>query len=467
MLRLTFLGANRQVTGSCYALDAAGLRVLVDCGLYQEREYQGRNWEPTPVDVPALAAVLLTHAHLDHCGLLPKLAREGFAGPVHATPPTIELARLVLEDAARIQAEDVAYKKKRHQREGRVGPHPYVPLYTEEDVAAIAARMRPLGYEAPLALGADVRACFHDAGHILGSAMVEVSAPARGGTRSVLFSGDLGQPAVPIVRDPARVRRADYVVIESTYGNRDHQHRSEIDDQLADAVRTAVGRGGSVLIPTFAIERAQELMLHLAELLDAGRIPRVPVYLDSPMAVDATEIFARHRDYMDAPTRAAFAGGRFTRARGWLSLVRTREDSKEIDAARGSAIVLAGSGMCTGGRIKHHLAQQIERPETLVLFSGYQARGTLGREILDGRKEVRILGRMRVVRAEVRQIWGLSAHAGRDDLLAWLGGFEAPPRRLFVTHGEEEASLAFAEAVRSALGWDVRVPVYGESLELD
>jgi metallo-beta-lactamase family protein len=465
-MRLRFLGANRQVTGSCTLLEAAGARILVDCGLYQERALLARNWDPLPFDARSIDAAVLTHAHLDHCGLLPKLVREGFGGPVYTTPPTVELAEILLLDAARIAEDDVAFKKARHEREGRVGPHPYVPVFTVEEAEAVLPLLRPLPYDEPLRLGRGAVLRLRDAGHILGSAMVEVVADEGAGPRRIVMTGDLGQPEVPIVREPTRFAQADAVVMESTYGDRDHERKHEIEDQLADAINATERLGGNVLIPTFAIERAQQLLFHLAGLREARRIPPLTVFLDSPMAVNVTEVYARWPDYMDEPTRQALTG-RFAGVESWLELVRSVDESKAIRRFQGSCIILAGSGMCTGGRIKHHLVDHIERPQSTILFAGYQAEGTLGRQIVQGDPSVRILGRMYHVRARVRQIQGLSAHAGRDDLLAWLGAFESPPRRVFLMHGEEKTSLSLADRIRADRGAPVSVPRYRDEVDLD
>ena len=466
-MKLRFLGAARQVTGSCYAVEAAGRTVLVDCGLYQERAFQQRNWEPRPVAAPSLHSVVLTHAHLDHCGLLPRLVAEGFRGPIYCTAPTAELAKLILEDSARIQQEDVAYKKRRHEREGRVSPHPYEPLTTVQDVARTVRLFHRVPYGKRLELGPGLSLRLLDAGHILGSAIVEFALVRDGREQRLVFTGDLGQPEVPIVNDPAQPERADWVVSESTYGDRDHQRESEIEDQLAEVINDTVARGGKVVVPTFAIERAQELILHLAALVEHERIPRLRGFLDSPMAIDATEIFRRHVDFMDPETREWLRSGKLASLRDWFQFCRSSAESKEINRVAEPCIILAGSGMCTGGRVKHHLAQNIERPESTVLFVGYQAAGTLGRQILDGAPEVRILGRQQPVRAQVRQVQGLSAHAGRDDLLRWLGGFQEPPSRVFVTHGEESASLALAETLRSDLGLEATVPSFLDEALLD
>ncbi len=464
-MRLTFLGANRQVTGSCYLLETGGLRLVIDCGMFQEREFLERNWQPKPLDAASLDAVLLTHAHLDHVGLLPRLVQDGFRGPMFATAPTVELATLVLRDSAHIQEEDAAFKARRHGREGRRGRHPEVPLYTAEDVEQVVPLLRPVGYREPLPLNEHVTVRYLEAGHILGASILELTVHESGVDRRIVFSGDLGQWDVPIVPDPAFVDAADCVVLESTYGDEDHERGRAVEDALAEAVTDTVHRGGNLLIPTFAIERAQELLLHLAELVRTKRIPRLRMYLDSPMAADATEIYLRHPEFMDDRARATFGGRRLDAARHLLEFVRTAEASKALNAIRGTCIILAGSGMCTGGRIKHHLARNLERPESTVLFVGFQAEGTLGREILDGAPEVRVLGETRAVRADVRRIHGLSGHADRRQLLYWLEHFRVPPGRLFLTHGEESAALALAETIRDRFGWEATVPRYRETIE--
>lgn len=464
-MRLTFLGAARQVTGSCYQLEAGGLRLLIDRGLFQERRFQHRNWEPLPTNGDGIDAVLLTHAHLDHCGLLPRLVRDGFTGPVYATEPTVDLAKLVMEDSARIQAEDVKYKRKRHRREGRRSPHPYEPLYTPEDAQAAGGLMRDVTFSEPLALNDRVTVTFVEAGHILGSAILLIDIMEQGATRRLVFSGDLGQWDLPIVGDPTLVDRANAVVMESTYGDRDHDRSEQIIDQLAEAVGEAVAAGGMIVIPTFAIERAQELLLYLAQLIDAGRLPRMPVFLDSPMAINATAIFRQHRAYMDARTRALLLSGRLDDQWRHVRLCRTAEQSMAINDLK-TGIVLAGSGMCTGGRVKHHLRQRLSDRRNTVLFAGYQAEGTLGRQILDGAPEVRLFGVQQPVRVQVRRVMGLSAHAGRDDLLRWVDRFDPPPRHLFLTHGEQRGAAALASELAATRGLKVQVPAYQQQVSL-
>jgi metallo-beta-lactamase family protein len=465
-VRLQFLGANRQVTGSRYLLEAGGVRVVVDCGMFQEREHLERNWEPSPVPPRQIDAVVLTHAHIDHCGLVPRLVREGFRGPVYATSASADLVEIVLRDSAQIQEEDAAFKQKRHRREGRRGPHPEIPLYTVKDVERALPHLKKAAYGKPLDLGTGVSVTFHDAGHILGSANVEFQVEANGSSRRVLFSGDVGQWGKPILRDPTLFTEADYVIMESTYGDRDHDTREDIETQLADVVRQTIDAGGNLVVPTFAIERAQELMYHLSRLMEAQAVPRVPVFLDSPMAVEATEVFERHRECYDDETWELIRSGRQPLRFPGLKLCRSVEESKAINYLREPAILMAPSGMCTAGRIKHHLVQNITRPECTILFVGYQVRDTLGRHILEGSRQVRIHGRVLPVRARIAEVHGFSGHADRAGLLRWLGAFRTPPRHLFLTHGEPEACDALAAHVQTRLGWPVSVPEYQGEAEL-
>ncbi|MGE0758190.1 MAG: MBL fold metallo-hydrolase RNA specificity domain-containing protein [Pirellulaceae bacterium] len=467
-MKLYFLGANRQVTGSRYVLEAAGLRILIDCGLFQERPYQHRNWEPSPVPPGDIDVMLLTHAHLDHCGLIPKLVREGFRGPIYCTEPTVSLSGIILQDSAEIQAEDVAYKQKRHARERRTGDHPAVALYSEDDVDRCLAQFRGVGYRQPVRLGPNVSATFYDAGHILGSAMVEIVVNEQDGTPSrILFSGDIGQWNKPIIHDPTLFRQADYVVMESTYGDRNHQDGGDIETELARVIHDTASRGGNVVIPTFAVERAQELMWYISRLVHADRIPDLPIYLDSPMSVDVTGIFAKFRNYFDQETWQLIQSHESPLKFPGLRFAHTVEESKAINRGKGTAIIMASSGMCTAGRIKHHLRANLGRPESTVLFVGYQSAGTLGRQILDGQHFVRIHGEMIKVKAHVEQIFGFSGHADQTALLRWLQNLKQPPKRVFLTHGEEDASFHLANHIQHVLGWPVIVPVYQEAIELD
>lgn len=459
-MKIKFLGANQQVTGSCSLLETESARVMVDCGLYQEREFLARNWDPFPFSPDSIDLLLLTHVHLDHCGLIPKLVREGFSGPILLTHPSESLLPIVLLDSAHIHEEDASYKKKRHKREGRKGPYPEIPLYTEEDVQKALPLARPVPYKKPILLKDQWEVRFHDAGHILGSAIVEAVVREKGRQETVLFSGDIGQWNRPLMKDPAVFERADYIVMETTYGNRDHEDPENVDKLLCDIIKETAKRGGNVVIPTFAIERAQELLFHLGRLSRQNRIPYMMTFLDSPMALDVTEVFVRYQDSLDKDVLKLLKEGKEPFGFPGLRFTRTPVESKSINSIRGSTIIMAGSGMCTGGRIKHHLAHNISRPESTILFVGYQARGTLGRLILNGESPVRIHGENYPVRAKIEQIQGFSAHAGQRDLFKWLDAFRSPPARLFLTHGEKDSAYQISDLIRKKKKWKVTTPHY-------
>ncbi len=466
-MKLKFLGAAQNVTGSCHLLEANDVRIMIDCGYYQERDFKYRNYAPFVEEPSSIDIVILTHAHLDHCGLLPKLAKDGFKGTVFATEATADIAEIVMRDSAKIQSQDIAYKKKRHKREGRKSKHPYEPLFRMEDVDQVIPMIQTLRYGKEQKIGTGVTIQFHDAGHILGSSSVKIEVTKHGSTRSIVFSGDLGRPDSPILRDPNPFDYADYVCIESTYGNRDHKDNSSIPHTLARVVNAAYKGGGNVVIPSFAIERTQELLYRLGELESAGRIPKVPVFVDSPMASKVTEVFKRHPELFDKETIDRIHQGEHPCDFPNLSLTRSVEDSKAINKRKGTSIIIAGSGMCTGGRIKHHIANNIERPESVILFVGYQAQGTLGRHILGGLERVRLHGEELEVLARIEKVNGMSAHADRGELLQWLKRMKTPPKKVFVIHGEERASEAFAEYVHDRTGLDTHVAVYEEEVELD
>lgn len=465
-MHLHFLGANRQVTGSRYCLEVAGEQVLIDCGMFQERRFEERNWDRCPLPAGEIEALLLTHVHIDHCGLLPRLVREGFSGPIYTTEPSAALLEIMLRDAAQIQEEDLRYKQKRHAKEGRRSPRPYEVLFSEADVDRTLPLVRSLKYGQDIAVTKRVTARFFDAGHILGSAMIEIDATEGGRTSRIVFSGDIGQNDKPIIRDPSLLNEADFIVMESTYGNRNHQQAGDTETQLAAVINETLARGGNVVIPTFAVERAQELVYHLSRLVHAQSIPPMPVFLDSPMAVDVTGIYLQFQDYCDEALLEMVAGKQPPLQFPSLSLVRSAEQSKQINGVRESSVIMASSGMCTAGRIKHHLKQNLERPDSTILFVGHQGEGTLGRQILDGNPRVRIHNREFTVRAKIAQIYGFSGHADHDGLIRWISHFKRPPQRVFLTHGEEPVALVLAAEIADKLGYATHVPHYREAVEL-
>jgi len=465
-MKLKFLGAARQVTGSRYSLDAGGLKILIDCGLFQERDYSARNWEPFPVPPNEIDYLLLTHVHLDHAGLIPKLVKEGFSGQILLTPASKEMFPIVILDSARLQEEDAAFKQKRHQREGRQGPYPEIPLYTVQDAERSIALLKEVPYGKDIPLNDQVKVCFHDAGHILGSAMIEVIVQEEKGPQNIIFSGDIGQYDTPLLSDPSVLDRADDVIMESTYGDRSHDDPQSIDEKLAQIVNDTVRADGNVVIPTFAVERAQELLYHFNRLVLAKKIPQIITFLDSPMAVEITRLFEHGKKYLDPKTQELFKGGRSPFEFPGLRLIESVEASQAINLIKGSTIIMAGSGMITGGRIKHHLVRNITRPECTLLFVGYQAAGTLGRLIQDGASPVRIHGQYYPVRMRIEKIEGFSAHADMNDLVRWLGGFQSPPKHIFLTHGEEESILNLARYLQARGGWEVSAPEYLEEYSL-
>lgn len=458
---ITFLGATRNVTGSRFLLADDTTRILIDCGLYQEREFTPRNWDRFPVDPSTLDAVLLTHAHLDHSGYLPRLIADGFRGSVYCTEATADLVSILLEDSARIQTEDAAFKKRRHQRERRKGQHPEIPLYTVDDAFNAISQLSPVTYGDTVRIGA-FAATFADAGHILGSATLKIEF----NDRSIVFSGDLGRVAGPLLHDPHPYAHADYVVIESTYGDREHGKTENAADVIARTINETVKNRGNVLIPSFAVERAQDLLYMLRGMVESKRIPHLVFFVDSPMATDVTKVFERYPELLDNELSDLLNDGDSPFRFPGLNFTKTVDDSKAINNIHGTAVIIAGSGMCTGGRIKHHLVNNIEDPNSAVLFIGYQARGTLGRLLVDGAASVRIQGRPHDVRARIVQVDGMSAHADVHGLQHWLDQLQHPPTKTFVVHGEEEAALAFAQQLVDDHGWDAVAPQYGESFEL-
>ena len=458
MAQLTFLGAARTVTGSKYLLEHGGRRVLIDCGLFQGlKELRLRNWEPFPVPPNSIDAVVLTHAHLDHVGYLPRLSALGFQGPVYCTAATADLCSLVLPDSGRIQEEDARFANKH-----RFAKHEEaLPLYREDDAHRALKQMRQVKYDTPLEVAPGITTSFSPAGHLLGSAYI--LARLSDGKR-ILFGGDLGRYSRPVLRDPADAVAADLVLVESTYGDRDH----ELDDNgeaLAEIVRDTVRRGGKLIVPAFAIGRVGEVLYWIRRLESENRIPALPVHVDSPMANEALRFYSARVSELDEDMRpeqrgiSAFATARF-------HLVASPRQSKELTASRKPAIVISSSGMATGGRVLHHLAAALPDPRHTVLFVGYQAVGTRGRLLVDGARDVKIHGRHIPVAARIAKLDSMSAHADRGEIARWLGTLPAAPSRLCLVHGEPGPMDALRALVTDRFGWQPYMPAHGERIDL-
>ncbi len=462
---LTFLGAAREVTGSCVFVQARDARFLVDCGMFQGGEEADRkNSRPFPVPLSSVDFVLSTHAHLDHSGLLPRIVREGFRGPVYATPPTADLMRVMLPDSGHIQEREAEWQTRRAQRAGRSDGR---PLYTEADAQAVLPHLKTFPYGQEFSPVPGVRVRFLDAGHILGSAIASVAVRDGSGEKSLVFSGDLGQRGLPIVRDPSPVERADVLVMESTYGNRVHKGMEETVEEFLHAVRDTLERkGGNVIIPSFAVGRAQDILYLLSDLTRKGKLSGLTLYVDSPLAAEATRITLRHPECFDEETLEVMRWREKNPEALRVVATENAQDSMSLNSIRGGAIILAGSGMCNAGRIKHHLKHNLWRRECSIVIVGFQAEGTLGRKIVDGARWVRIMGEDIAVAADVYTIGGLSAHADREGLLSWAGNFRVPPGRVFVAHGEESVAIGFAQALRERLRWNPEVPEAGQPLEV-
>ena len=459
-MALSFFGGAGTVTGSKYLVEIDGHRVLLDCGLFQGlKELRLRNWQEPPFDPSALEAVILSHAHLDHCGYLPVLTRRGFRGSIFCTAATEELARLVLLDSARIQEEDA----EKANRRSDVKHHPALPLYTTDDAQRTLRHFvtRPSGSLFPVARDA-ISAQFHHAGHILGSAIVELRLGARD-PLTLVFSGDLGRWDQPILQDPELVHAADVLLVESTYGDR--VHPPEPSAELAHLVNEAVARGGVIIVPSFAIGRTQQLLWWLRELERQGRIPELPVFLDSPMAIEAGKIYAHHREDQDEPMRQLMDQEHQLASRR-LHIVGSFQESQALSRLDKSCIIIASSGMATGGRVLDHLKAHLPNERSTVLLIGYQAAGTRGRLLQEGAASITIHGEQVPVRAAVRSVDGLSAHADREDILRWLSGFTKPPRQTYLVHGEPLQAQGLASLIRQRLGWTVQVAQDRQRVEL-
>lgn len=451
-MKLTFLGATGTVTGSKYLLEDDNRRILVDCGLFQGlKDLRLRNWDKLPVDPASIDAVLLTHAHMDHSGYLPVLVKNGFKGPIYCSDATFDLCGILLPDGGRIQESDA----ERANRYGYTKHKPALPLYTEEDAYAALEHFKPVDFGKDYALSEILSFSLSRAGHILGAACITVS----DGQSKLVFSGDIGRPHDPIMKAPVQIEEADYLVLESTYGDRLHAETDPMD-RIEEIVNRTFQRGGIVVIPSFAVGRAQLILYYVHELMRTKRIPKVPVYLDSPMAIDATK---QWQDHIKEHRLDAKKCGEVCRT---ATYTHTTEESKALDNGAVPAIIISASGMATGGRVLHHIAHYIGDARNTILFAGFQAAGTRGARLVSGETDIKIHGQYHPVRAEIDNLASLSAHADYAEIIDWLRGFREQPRKVFLTHGEPEAATAFKATIEKELGWNVEIPEYLDSVEI-
>ena len=463
-MRITVCGAAGEVTGSCYLVETAAAKLLVDFGLFQGNEMAGEhNAEPLPVDAGLLDCVVLTHAHLDHAGRVPLLPRSGFGGRVHGTAATLELIELLLADSAHIQASHVSWINKRRKKRGEELKK---PLYTQNDVDEVAKTFAPVAYDRPTEVAPGVTLRYLEAGHILGSTSVELTVEEDGKSKVVLFSGDIGSPDRPILRDPAPPTSADMVFLESTYGNRDHRSRTATIEEFEGILAEAVEKRHKILMPTFAVGRTQQIFYHLASAFRSGRLPKFPVYLDSPLGQKATTLYLRHPGIYDEEMSELRRHQQLRKDLSTLQYMQTPDDSRSLNDINGPALIMAGAGMCNGGRIVHHLKHNLSDPQTAVLIVGYQAHRTTGAALVRGEKQVRIFGKEIEVQAKIHTLGGFSAHAGRTELLDWLGTMADSRPRLVLTHGESDSRESLGAAAKDRFGLEPEIPGLHETLEL-
>ncbi len=463
-MKLTFLGAAETVTGSCHLVEVSGTRIMIDCGMFQgPRTIRERNYHNFPIEPNSVDFLLLTHAHIDHSGLIPKFFKKGFRGRVMATAATVDLCEVMLPDSGHIQEMEVERMNRKARRANRKTVE---PIYTAEDARQYVQEFQRVSYNETIQLNSQVSVRFLDAGHILGSSMVELTVYQNGTKKKLVFTGDLGGVDKPYVNDPTVITEADYVIMESTYGNRFHKDKSNRVNRLKEVIEETYRKGGNLIIPAFAVERTQDLLYDLNALYLAGEIPPMDVYIDSPMAVAATEVFKRHPECFDTETKKLVADGNDPLTMPLLRFSRTTEESKALNKIQSGAIVLSASGMCDAGRIKHHLKHNLWRPECTVLFVGYQAPGTKGQRLLDGATSIRIHGEEIAVKADIRSIDGYSSHADQNALLEWLEKIESKPEKVFLVHGAPEALSELEKHVSQKLGYQVYVPSWQESINL-
>lgn len=464
-MKLQFLGAAGEVTGSSYLVETGDVKFMVDCGMFQGgREADEKNLNALQFDVSILDFVLLTHAHIDHSGLLPRLCALGFKGSIYATSATCDLLSVMLLDSAHIQEGEAERENRKHiQRNGK----PTIPLYTTIDAEQSLTQLRPVKYDSDVNLDSNIRCRYRDAGHILGSAIIECWVTENNATRKIVFSGDIGQPGRPIMHDPTAIAETDYLLTESTYGNRLHKILPDTESELVEAIKTTFKNGGNVIIPAFAVGRTQEVLHELTDLTRRNLLHDLNVYVDSPMALKATQITMKYRAMLDDESRTLLNWQEANPKKIHIQFTQTAEESMALNNIKRGATIIAASGMCDAGRIKHHLRHNLPRSECSVIFTGFQAQGSLGRKLVDGAKTVTIFGEEIPVRAQMHTIGGLSAHADQKALLDWLGHFKVAPKKTFIVHGESTNREIFADKMREVLKWkEIVLPLKGQTFEL-
>jgi metallo-beta-lactamase family protein len=463
-MKITFFGAAGGVTGTSYYVETGKSAVMIDCGMFQGgKSEELKNKSAPPVNYDTLDAIILTHAHLDHCGRLPLVSRQGFRGNIYATPATIDLVALILHDALKVQTNDL---EKLNRMLLRNGKSPVKASYNEKDVEAAIRQLKPVPYHQPFPVAGGMEIIVDEAGHIMGSGSIKLFVEEGRETKTVVFSGDLGQKEMPIVRDSEPFTEADMVIMESTYGDRDHKPLQETLEEAIAIIKKAIGLKGKILVPSFAIGRTQDILYYIEEAFKKGGLPRFPIYIDSPMAIEATKIYMSHPELFDKEMKHFISGGEMLNDPKFIHATPTPEESKRLNDVQGPCMIIAGSGMCNAGRITHHLRHNLWRPETSVLIVGYQAEGTLGRKLVDGNKSVKIFGERIAVRAQIHKLGGFSAHAGQSDLLKWFNAMAPCRPKVVLTHGEDKAREVLSGIIRHRYGLQPVLPQYGDTIIL-
>jgi metallo-beta-lactamase family protein len=463
-MKITLFGAAGNVTGSSYYVQTKQANLLIDCGIFQGgKDAAFKNRKPPPVDYASLDAILLTHAHLDHTGRLPLLVNQGYKNPVYATPATIEMTSLVLHDSVRVQGHDMARVNRKRLRSGQ---SPLSPLYSEEDVVKVLDILKPVAYDQPTDVAPGIRMRCVEAGHILGSVSIELTVHENGKEKVVVFSGDLGPLGMAILKDPVRFSRADLVFMESTYGDRDHKTLKDTLAEGEEIIRFAIANKGKILIPSFAIGRTQQLLYYMATSFHKEILPSFNVYIDSPMAIEATKIYLKHQELYDEEAMELINSGHLKADFSHVKYSVTPEESMALNTVDGPVLIIAGSGMCNAGRILHHLRHNLWRPETSVVIVGYQGDGTLGRRLVEGAKTVSIFGEKIAVRAQIHKLGGLSAHAGQTDLLRWFDKVAGSHPKVVLSHGEDRGRKPLAELIQKKYNINPILPEYGDTIEI-